>query len=395
MRIFLSYSSEDRNLVEPIYLALRSEGHKTFFDRAELPPGEEYDTRIRKAVESSNLFVFLVSPASLKTGSYTLTELDIAQKTWDQPGGRLLPVMLQPMPLNQIPPYLKAVTLLEPQGNIAASVADAVERIARERRSTALKLVAKAAAAMIIVAIGAAIFFAKRPAASKGGKESAPSSLIPAGKFIMGDDEESPQREIYLNGFYIDTYEVTVSQYAKFLQATGGVNPPEEWEEANPEKAGALPVIGVSWNDADAYCRWAGKRLPTEAEWEKSARGNDERSYPWGNDKPSKARANFGKSSESPYRGGLSAVGKHDAGKSPYGVQDLAGNVAEWVADWFTEGVSTTDLRNPKGLASGTARVIRGGGWHDPPDRIKSTRRMYAQPENRADDIGFRCARDL
>ena len=94
MRVFLSYSSEDRKLVEPIYLSLRAQGHTVFFDRADLPPGEEYDARIREAIEKSQLFVFMLSPDSLKSGSYTLTELSIAQKTWEYPGGRLLPVVL-------------------------------------------------------------------------------------------------------------------------------------------------------------------------------------------------------------------------------------------------------------------------------------------------------------
>ena len=126
--------------------------------------------------------------------------------------------------------------------------------------------------------------------------------VIPAGNFTMGDDEHSPLREIYLAAFYIDKYEITVSRYAKFLKTTGGVKPPDHWQEASLESAGELPVVGVDWHDADAYCRWAGKRLPTEAEWEKAARGTDGRSYPWGNDAPNSQRANFGRSAESPYQ---------------------------------------------------------------------------------------------
>src|SRR5207237_9787052 len=139
MRVFLSYSSEDRKLIEHIYLPLRAQGHSVFFDRADLPPGEEYDSRIREAIEKSQLFVFMVSPDSLKSGSYTLTELSIAQKTWEYPGGRLLPVVLRPARLDQVPAYLKAITLLEPDGHVASSVADAVHRIAVPRRRPGLK----------------------------------------------------------------------------------------------------------------------------------------------------------------------------------------------------------------------------------------------------------------
>src|SRR5688572_21281774 len=112
MRVFLSYSSRDRTLVEPIYLALRAQGHTVFFDRANLPAGEEYDVRIRRAIERSQLVLFMVSPDSLEPGSYTLTELGIAQKSWEHPAGKVLPVLLRPIPLEQIPPYLKSVTLL-------------------------------------------------------------------------------------------------------------------------------------------------------------------------------------------------------------------------------------------------------------------------------------------
>ena len=210
----------------------------------------------------------------------------------------------------------------------------------------------------------------------------------------MGDDEESPQREVYLDAFYLDKYEVTVSRYARFLQATGSVKPPEGWEELVLDSGGELPVVGVDWRDADAYCRWAAKRLPTDAEWEKAARGTDGRIYPWGNDEPTPARANFGKSAASAYQGGLAAVGSHDAGKSPFGVQDLGGNVSEWAMDWYEEGFPRGDVRNPKGPDSGSTKVIRGGGWQEPGWRLKSTKRYFANPANRADDIGFRCAHD-
>jgi formylglycine-generating enzyme required for sulfatase activity len=303
MKIFLSYASEDRALVEPIYLALRAQGHKVFFDRAELPPGEEYDSRIRQAIEGSQLLIFFLSPAFLDSGSYTLTELHITQKTWEHPAGRLLPVLLRRVDLKQIPPYIKSVTLLEPEGNVTASVADEVHRIALARRRRLLKNFAKGLAAVIIFGIASYFYFANRePSSETTGKDGAPAVFISAGNFTMGDDEEAPLREIYVAAFYLDKYEVTTSRYAKFLHATGSAKPPEGWEEVNLDSMGNVPVVGIDWRDADAYCLWAGKRLPTEAEWEKGARGPDGRAYPWGNDEPTSARANFGKSATSPYR---------------------------------------------------------------------------------------------
>ena len=227
MKIFLSYASEDRALVEPIYLALRAQGHKVFFDRAELPPGEEYDSRIRQAIEGSQLLIFFLSPAFLDSGSYTLTELHITQKTWEHPAGRLLPVLLRRVDLKQIPPYIKSVTLLEPEGNVTASVADEVHRIALARRRRLLKNFAKGLAAVIIFGIASYFYFANRePSSETTGKDGAPAVFISAGNFTMGDDEEAPLREIYVAAFYLDKYEVTTSRYAKFLHATGSAKPP-------------------------------------------------------------------------------------------------------------------------------------------------------------------------
>jgi len=394
MKVFLSYASQDREAASAINRALLNQGHDAFFDREDLPPGEEFHMRIRRAIERSDLFVCLVTEHALDPGSYTLTELDIAQKVLARTHGRLLPVLLEPIPFARLPEFLTSVTVLDTQGDITAAVADAVDRIARERRWRLAKRAALAAAA---AGAAAGVWWLVPPGAPADeiiGSDGAPAVLIPAGSFVMGDDQESPRREIYLDAFYIDRFEVTVGRYAKFLAATGSSRPPAGWETVEPGRADELPVVGVDWSDASAYCKWAGRRLPTEAEWEKAARGSDERRYPWGDESPTLDRTNYVNTSPEAYDGGLHKVGSHPSGRSPYGIHDLAGNVNEWVADWYAESFRAADVRNPKGPDQGEGRVVRGGGRFESAERLLSTKRYYAKPDTRGDDIGFRCAQD-
>ena len=390
MKIFLSYASQDREPAHSIYLALRDQGHKVFFDRTDLPAGEEFHNRIRAAIEDSQLFLFLISPNAIDAGSYTLTELDIAEKA----NVRRLPAALGKLDVGQLPAALKAVTFLESDGNLPAAVAAEVHRIAVVLWRRRLKYVCAAVAAL---AIFATVFYTINGQSKNAiiGKDGAPAVLIPSGTFIIGNDEDSPRREIFVDAFYLDKYEVTVARYAAFSKASGNVKLPQEWDTVDLTIAAELPVVGVDWQDAQNYCQWSGRRLPTEAEWEKAARGNDERKFPWGNDAPSDERARFLKAYENPvYKDGVAPVGSHPKGTSPFGIDDLSGNVWEWVADWFTESFPRGDVRNPKGPNSGSARVLRGGGWYDPPERVTATKRMHAPPEHRDDSIGFRCARD-
>jgi len=391
MRIFLSYASQDREQAKAIYLALRDQGHDVFFDRADLPAGDEYHNRIRAAIEKSHLFLILISPDAVDDGSYTLTELAIAEKSRI----KLLPVMLKKPDVERLPASISSVTYLETRGNMVGAVAAEVHRVARDQWRQSVKYFV--AAAMIAVICGIAFYAVRsRSQAELVGKDGAPAIVIPPGAFVMGDDEESPRREIFVDGFMLDKFEVTVARYAAFLQATGNIKPPEDWETADLMAGANLPIVGVDWQDANSYCRWAGKRMPTEAEWEKAARGADERKYPWGNDPPMSDHARFGQSYRNPvYKDGVAPVGSYSKGTSPFGIHDLSGNVSEWVADWFSEGFPRSDLRNPKGPDVGTDKVLRGGGWYDQADRITSTKRFHATPGFRSEDVGFRCASDL
>lgn len=240
--------------------------------------------------------------------------------------------------------------------------------------------------------------------------------LVPAGSFLMGSDKkvdrlayrsEMPQRGVHLNAFEIDKYEVTALQYLKFVLATN--RPPQiDWryDGGNFQEAMAHhPIMHVSWSDADAYCAWAGKRLPTEAEWEKAARGTDGRINPWGNQSAGLSRANFGRSGLSgPVRDRperllmyppIIAVDKYENSASPYGLHQTMGNVAEWVADWYDpDYYKVAPDRNPKGPETGTQKAFRGGGWIDSTTTMRVAMRNGTDPNTKMNWLGFRCARD-
>jgi formylglycine-generating enzyme required for sulfatase activity len=201
-------------------------------------------------------------------------------------------------------------------------------------------------------------------------------------------ERELPRHRVVLDAFYIDKYEVTNALYGRFMQTTGRPAP-SLWNDAK-FNAESQPVVGVSWHDADAYCKWAGKRLPAEAEWEKAARGTDGRKYPWG-DQWDASRANAENR-----LGKTAPVGSYPGGVSPYGAHDMAGNVWEWVADWFDKDYyKRSPEQNPTGSDSGSSRVLRGGSRYYNAVDLRTAARNDNSPDNRCYGSGFRCARGL
>jgi len=228
------------------------------------------------------------------------------------------------------------------------------------------------------------------------GHDGAPMVLVPAGEFTMGsdegDDDEQPIHHVVLDSFYLDTFEVTNGRFAKFVAAIQSEPPWGFADQETPVVHADRPVRWVNWMEALGYCLWAGKRLPTEAEWEKAARGTDSRTYPWGNDPPSAAHAVFGLTEGAET---VSPIGNRDKGQSPYGVHDLAGNLYEWVTDWYDEEFYTTNPpRNPRGPDEGTAKVQRGGSYINNPYRIRAAFRTKGDPTEHDPHVGFRCAQD-
>ena len=230
------------------------------------------------------------------------------------------------------------------------------------------------------------------------GRDGAPMVLVPAGEFIMGsekgDEDEAPAHRVSLNAFYIDKFEVTNGRFAKYVEAIQSEPPWGFADKETPVIHAERPVRWVNWMDAMGYCLWSGKRLPTEAEWEKAARGTDERTYPWGNDPPTPVHAVYGLK-----EGGaetVSIIGNHHMGQSPYGVQDLAGNLYEWVMDWYADNFYTNSPAiNPRGPGEGTAKVQRGGSYINTPYRLRSSFRTKGDPTEQDPNVGFRCAQDV
>jgi formylglycine-generating enzyme required for sulfatase activity len=234
------------------------------------------------------------------------------------------------------------------------------------------------------------------------GKDGAPMVLIPAGEFWMGSPDgegtkdEHPRHQVSLDAFSMDKFEVTVARYAEFVRSTNRLKP-KYWDQVDSSKHGNLPVVGVNWDDAEAYCRLAEKRLPTEAEWEKAARGTDGRMYPWGNKEPTTRLGNFGRgfTDIDVYNQFLAPVESYEAGNSPYGLHHMAGNVGEWTADWFDgQFYAKSPQRNPTGPSSGAAKMSRGGSWTNSPFYVRSAYRVWTTPTDRYAYIGFRCAQD-
>ncbi len=263
-------------------------------------------------------------------------------------------------------------------------------------------------AGMVLVAVPA-VTLAEGLEKEVTGKDGAPMLLIPEGSFPMGvphgdrdgGRDEYPRHDVFVSNFYIDKFELTNGRYLEFVKATHHRIPQNPknatrnlWQgDTIAESLIDRPVINVDWADAQAYCQWAGKRLPTEAEWEKAAKGTADRRFPWGNVEPTNKHLNFNQQWIGEKT--LMPVGSYEAGKSPFGVYDMAGNVWEWVNDWYdAKYYEKSPAKNPTGPETGTKRVLRGSGWQNETPTVRIFTRVDSDPTIRNESTGFRCAMD-
>ena len=304
---------------------------------------------------------------------------------------------------NMISELINGIKRERPEVNIEPPLAPNQVRqpfITRDARRNGVTI----ASIIVVIVSLLAVFFSRNYRTTS----SNDMVLVRAGDFIMGDDQgapdQRPARKVYLDSYWIDLLEVTNVQYQKFTaQENRGI--PDHWENGRyPSGYENHPVVGISWYDADAYCRFVGKRLPTEAEWEKAARGTDGLIWPWGNfwdrSKANTLEADVGNTMP---------VGSYKTGVSPFGAYDMAGNVWEWVDDWFLETYyASSPDRNPHNSMSRTGnatKVVRGGSWVEDRDMSRTYFRLGIYPPeyppevperllNPVAYIGFRCACD-
>jgi iron(II)-dependent oxidoreductase len=249
--------------------------------------------------------------------------------------------------------------------------------------------------------------------------QGSPMLAVAEGPFLMGtartndgsfslstqyDDTEQPQRRILLDRFEIDRDEVSLGEYLVWLQRQQRPLPDEVRKliehmtvvhAAQAKTLARWPALYITWLEASEFCRAQGKRLPTEAEWEKAARGDTGRLFPWGQQPPAPELAKFGQYHvhEIPI---VASVERGEEGRSPYGLHHMAGNAAEWVNDWFgIDYYATMPERNPRGPATGRYKVVRGGSWKSEPALLRTATRGGSSPDRRAATIGFRCARSV
>jgi formylglycine-generating enzyme required for sulfatase activity len=448
-QVFISYASEnvnsttsDRQVADQICSALESQGVHCWIAHRDILPGDDWMEAIIDAVDQTKIIV-LVFSANTEKSQWVKDEIKLAleekriiipfriQNVYPQRALKLLKVRCQWMdaftpPLeDHIESLVKIVSRhlgLEPAIPIKKEKineqpgADQVQPAGKEIKTVKEN---KKEVPDMPGDVKKIISRANKVDKNKNGyweahyQDGIVMVYIPPGEFMMGQTDEEkkwlidqisekdynsyytdeiPLHKVYLDGYWMGKYEVTFSQYDRYCNENKREKPDDVgWGREN------RPVIKVSWTEAAAYCQWLSQKtglqfkLPTEAQWEKAARGNDQRKYPWGSLEPDKNLANF-----SGNIGKTTPVGSYPAGASPYGLLDMAGNVWEWCGDWYEAGYyKNSPLKNPAGPNSGSNRVIRGGSWSVMARGLRCATRGGSGRSNRGGDLGFRLRQDI
>jgi len=459
MKIFISYSRKDLPFVEKLNQDLTDEGHDVWYDLTDLQGGDRWATQIEKAILESDAFIIVVSPNSIasewvekeflfahnkKAKIIPLMYKDCQLPLWllniqciDVQGGNYeenyphilkaltgkVEEQVEGMHPKGLPVWARVIAIICFVG-IVITIAFVIDRSPSTSTVPTSSVTATTPQTVSITETDTpppSELPTDTPASSVTATETftpvpftptplpveitdatgVSMRLIPAGEFTMGSDkgftDEQPLHMVYLDAFYMDKYEVTFASYQDCVDAYVCSSPrdPDYLQRVDyytdPVNENH-PIVFVDWYMAQTYCEWRGARLPTEAEWEKAARGVDNRTYPWGED-VNCDRVNYVVCGRD-----VTDVGIHTSGSSLYGVNDLAGNVWEWVADWYGAdyyATLETGVLNPQGPSSGQSRVLRGGSFKTNISNLRVADRYFLVPTTTREEIGFRCARDV
>jgi len=451
-KIFISYSRKDLDFVDKFAEDLQQAGYDVWYDLTDLEGGDHWADELQAAIDESDVYVLVISPNSVDS-EWVEKEFIYA----DSKDKRIVPVFYEQ---TDLPLWLINIHYVDIQGrkykenfpqileafDDDGKPAAPVHRTAKGTRGLSPTLIGGIIGGVVLIL--AAIFGlpallggpdstptvtateasvaptpasateTSEPTSTPVGDTSTPEPLlpeitdakgaemilIPAGSFTMGSEageaDERPIHVIGMDDYYLDKYEVTNAQYKECVDALV-CDLPASTRLYTDARFSDHPVVFVSWDMAVTFCEWRGARLPTEAEWEKAARGVALLSYPWGNDfdgtllnycdlNCTYAGADRGFNDR---YATTAPVGSYENGVSPYGIYDLAGNAMEWVSDWYSENYyNDSPQTNPPGPNGGTYRVLRGGSWLDTKDNVRSFKRIDLDPNNSYNYIGFRCA---
>jgi formylglycine-generating enzyme required for sulfatase activity len=389
-RIFISHAHEDRQVAQRLASDLRKHGHNVWIAPDSIELGESWVSAIDRGLHNSGVFLALLSPAAVKS-PWVKSETRVAIQLEHQKKMRVLPVMLKPCDTSDLSTFIASYQIISFTNRYEKALPELLVELGSSRARVAAQAIARR-----LQGNNGKTRWAKQV------RIDVPICMellrVPAGSFWMGShperdadaqENEQPRHRVKLTDFYIARTPITNLQYAMFAQAT-------QRDFKLPEGKEEHPAVNVSWHDAVAFCAWLSQltgfqfSLPTEAEWEKAARGTDGRIYPWGDEFDAKRLNSY----ESGIRGTTPAGKYSPEHDSPYGIADLCGNVWEWCADWYADDEyarrSRTKVTDPMGPEAGTMKVLRGGAFDFNKGAMRCAYRAANSPFERSYDYGFR-----